>query len=295
VGATGSEELALLKGRVTAREARALGVQWILAPVVDLQSNPKNPIVNVRSFGEDPALVARLARAFMKGVHGGGAIACLKHFPGHGDVDQDSHLVLPRIGRDAESLRARELRPFAELVADTDAVMTAHLLIEAFDRERPASLSQAVTTGLLREEMRFGGLVCTDALMMGAIRSVSGSEEAALLAIAAGADVVLMPDRPAEAIAAIERAQAGAGGFGVVLLMAHDWADWEATNRSYELFARYVIPRFQDRLAARQESYDAAKAGRPALQARVEEGMADAARKYEQQQARSVGRKGAAE
>jgi len=206
VGAAGSEELAELKGRVTAREAIAMGVRWLFAPVVDVQSNPRNPIVNVRSFGGDPALVSRLARAWIRGAHAEGAAVCLKHFPGHGDVEQDSHLVLPRVAADEATLRARELRPFAELAAEADAVMTAHLRVDAFDAERPASLSRRLTTGLLRQEMGFDGLVCTDALMMGAIRASCGPEEAALRALEAGADAVLYPDRPWESIDAIVRA-----------------------------------------------------------------------------------------
>jgi len=206
VGAADSEELAALKGRVTAREARALGVPWLFAPVVDLQSNPRNPIVNVRSFGDDPARVVRLARAFIRGAREERALVCLKHFPGHGDVAQDSHLVLPRVEGTAEALRARELRPYAELAGEADAVMTAHLRVDAFDGERPASLSRAVTTDLLRGDLRFDGLVCTDALMMGAIRASAGPQEAVLRAIEAGADAALYPDQPEESIDAIVRA-----------------------------------------------------------------------------------------
>ncbi len=206
VGATTSADLANLKGRVTAREARSLGVPWILAPVADVQSNPKNPIINVRSFGEDPALAGRLAAAFARGVREGGGLSCLKHFPGHGDVTQDSHLVLPRVSADAATLRARELRPFQEALAEADAVMTAHLLVEAFDRERPASLSRAVTTDLLRREMKFDGLIVTDALMMGAVRNLANPQEPVIRALEAGADIALYPEGPWEAIDAVTKA-----------------------------------------------------------------------------------------
>jgi beta-N-acetylhexosaminidase len=197
VGATGSEELAELKGRVTAREARALGVPWVLAPVVDIASNPANPIVNVRSFGQDPALVARLGAAFARGVRSAGALSCAKHFPGHGDVTADSHIELPRLCAPRERLDAVELRPFRGL--ETDSVMLAHLLVDAIDPDRPASLSPAAVRVLV-EELRFGGLIVTDALMMGAVTKHCAAEEAVLRAAEAGAHAILYPVDPLGAI-----------------------------------------------------------------------------------------------
>lgn len=205
VGATGSEELAQSKGRLTAREARALGVRWVLAPVVDVNANPENPVINTRSFGDDPALVTRLAAAFVKGLHEMKALACAKHFPGHGDVAADSHLELPVVEASLERLRERDLKPFAELAADLDGIMTGHLRVPAIDPEAPASLSRAATT-LLREGLKFEGLICTDALMMGGIAKHCSEDEAVVRAAQAGADVLLYPVDPAKAVATLEAA-----------------------------------------------------------------------------------------
>ena len=196
VGATGSEDLARRKGRVTAVESRALGVPWVLAPVVDLQSNPKNPIINTRAFGEDVDLVTRLARAFAQGVREGGGLNCAKHFPGHGDTSMDSHVDLPVDDRPGDDLRARDLRPYAALRDDVDSVMTGHLLVRAFDAERPASLSPKITAELLRREIGFGGLICTDAFQMGGITRHTPEPQALVQAVEAGADVILFPVEP---------------------------------------------------------------------------------------------------
>jgi beta-glucosidase len=203
LGATGSEALARLKGRATAREARALGVPWVLAPVVDVNANPRNPIINTRSFGEDAALVTRLARAYAEGLREGGALSCAKHFPGHGDVTQDSHIELPVVERSLETIRATELVPYQSIGAD--AVMVAHLVVKAIDPERPASLSPRAIE-LLRGECGFQGLVCTDALMMGGITKFCSEDEAIVRAAAAGCDVLLYPEDPERAIDTLERA-----------------------------------------------------------------------------------------
>lgn len=201
VGATGREELAYLKGRVTAVEAVALGVPWILAPVVDLQSNPLNPIINTRSFGEDPALVTRLARAFIRGVHDAGGLTCAKHFPGHGNASADSHLELPTI-----DLRDADLQPYRQLRREVDSVMTAHLRVRGVDPELPASLSRAVTRGWLREKIGFEGLICTDALMMGGVTRTVPEADALVRAVDAGADLLTYPVDPERAIARLVRA-----------------------------------------------------------------------------------------
>lgn len=206
VGATGSEELAALKGRMTALEARSLGVPWVLAPVVDVNANPRNPIINTRSFGEDPASVTRLARAYVSGLRDGGALSCAKHFPGHGDVTADSHIELPTLEQSLERLRATELLPYRTCGADT--VMVAHLIVKALDPERPASLSPRAIE-LLRGEIGFDGLVCTDALMMGGITKFCSEDEAIVLAAQAGCDVLLYPDDPERAIATLEAAVLG--------------------------------------------------------------------------------------
>lgn len=206
VGATGSEELAQLKGRHTGLEARVLGVPWVLAPVVDLNVNPLNPVINTRSFGEEAGLGVRLARAFVRGVHAAGALACAKHFPGHGDVSTDSHLELPVLEQSRERLRETELRAYAELAAEVDGVMTGHLLVKAIDPDAPASLSREVTAGLLRRDLKFEGLVCTDALMMGGIARFCSDAEAVERAARAGADVLLYPREPEKAAGVLEEA-----------------------------------------------------------------------------------------
>jgi beta-glucosidase-like glycosyl hydrolase len=204
LGATGSEDLAHLKGRATGREARAMGVPWVLAPVLDVNANPENPIINTRSFGQDTHLVTRLARAFTAGLHEAGALACGKHFPGHGDVTADSHLELPVLEHSLYRLRETELGPYRDLGRELDSVMTAHLVVKAVDGERPASLSRAVTDGLLRRELGYEGLVTTDALMMGGITRFCPEPEAIELAVNAGADVLLYPLDPEAAIAHLE-------------------------------------------------------------------------------------------
>lgn len=201
VGATGSEELAELKGRVTAREAKAFGVPWVLAPVLDLQVRADNPIVNTRSFGTDAALVSRLGRAFARGVRAEGALACGKHFPGHGDVSTDSHLQLPVLGDPGPGLA-----PFRDAMGDLDSIMVGHLVVNSADPDRPATLSSKVVDGLLRDGLGYGGLVATDALMMGAISKTIDATEAVVRAAEAGNDILLYPADPLEAVDALVKA-----------------------------------------------------------------------------------------
>jgi beta-glucosidase-like glycosyl hydrolase len=205
LGAAGSAELAQAKGRLTAREAQALGVRWVLAPVVDVNANPRNPVIDTRSFGDDPAAVTALARAFLAGLREMKAMGCLKHFPGHGGVAVDSHLELPVLERDLEALRASDLRPFAELAGEAEAVMTGHLRVPAIDPDAPASLSARATEGLLRGELGFGGLVATDALRMGAVEKFCPEPEAVERSALAGADVILYPGDPERAVDVLER------------------------------------------------------------------------------------------
>jgi beta-N-acetylhexosaminidase len=203
LGAAGDRFLAYEMGRVTSVEARAAGIHVPFAPVLDVNNNPDNPIINTRSFGEDPATVSALGACFIRGVQDHGALATGKHFPGHGDTETDSHLALPVIRVDRERMSRVELRPFLEAVeAGMGAMMTAHIALPHLTEESrlPATLSRNVLTGLLREEMGFRGLVFTDAMDMNAIDRLFSREEAAARAVLAGADVLLMPPSPDAAI-----------------------------------------------------------------------------------------------
>ncbi|CAA9303383.1 GH3 [uncultured Microcoleus sp.] len=191
-------------GAVTAIEARAIGLNWIFAPVVDVNNNPDNPVINVRAFGETPEIVGKLAAAFIRGAAQHPVLTTAKHFPGHGDTAVDSHLELPVLPHSPARLAQVELPPFVEAIAaGADAVMSAHLLIPAWDAEFPATLSRKILIGKLREELGFEGLIVTDALVMGAIANKYGANEAAVLAAEAGADVLLMPLDPEGAILAV--------------------------------------------------------------------------------------------
>ncbi len=204
-GAAGDEELAFEYGRITAVEARAVGVHWLFAPVLDVNSNPENPVINTRSLGEDPGAVARLGAAFIRGARVGGALTTAKHFPGHGDTRTDSHIELPVIGADRERLDRVELVPFRTAVdAGVDAVMTAHVAVPGvLGDDRPATMSPELMTDLLRGEMGFDGILFTDALRMGAITDGYGAGEAAVVALEAGSDVLLAPDGIGVAIDAV--------------------------------------------------------------------------------------------
>ena len=202
-------QLAERYGRCTGREARAVGLNWVLAPVCDVNNNPANPVINVRAWGEDPATAGALAAAFTRGLQAEGVLGCAKHFPGHGDTDSDSHLELPVLPHSRSRLEAVELPPFRDAIAaGVAAVMTAHLGLPALDPDRPATLSPAVLSGLLRQELGFAGLVVTDALVMEAIAGRYGAGEAAVLALEAGADLLLMPADARAAIGAITTAVA---------------------------------------------------------------------------------------
>ncbi|MBT9316401.1 glycoside hydrolase family 3 N-terminal domain-containing protein [Leptothoe spongobia] len=185
-------------GRCTALEAMAIGLNWVLAPVVDVNNNPANPVINVRAFGETPEIVTQLTQAFIQGAQKYPVLTTAKHFPGHGDTSIDSHLSLPVIEHDLGRIDRVELRPFKGAISpgkgkSVDSVMTAHICLSALDKQYPATLSKPILTGLLRQELGFDGLIVTDALVMGAITETYGPYEAAVLAVEAGTDVVLMP------------------------------------------------------------------------------------------------------
>lgn len=191
-------------GAITATEALAIGINWVLAPVVDVNNNPNNPVINVRAFGETPAQVIQLATAFIRGAKVYPVLTTAKHFPGHGDTATDSHLDLPVLPHSPTRLAEIELPPFkAAIAAFVDAVMSAHLLIPSWDAERPATLSERILTHELRQELGFEGLIVTDALVMGAIANRYGANVAPVLAVEAGADILLMPVDPEGAIQAV--------------------------------------------------------------------------------------------
>ncbi len=207
--ATRDPSLSRFEGEVTARQAIALGVPWILAPVSDVNSNPENPIVNIRSYGEDPDEVAAHVRAFIDGAHSvGPVLVTAKHFPGHGDASVDTHLALAVINADRARLEKIDLAPFrAAIAGGVDAVMSAHIAVPALDPSgAPATLSAPMLTNLLRREMGFHGIVASDALDMGGITQHWTAAQAAVRAIEAGSDVLLMPANPEEAVAAIANA-----------------------------------------------------------------------------------------
>jgi beta-N-acetylhexosaminidase len=209
--ATRDPELSRYEGAVTARQARALGVPWILAPVADVNNNPDNPIINIRSYGENPEDVAAHVRAFIEGAREAAKSTVLvtaKHFPGHGDTATDTHLALAVLNADRERLETVELAPFrAAVAAGVDSVMTAHIAVPALDDAgTPSTLSRTVLTGLLREKLGFDGLITTDALDMRGIANQWSSAQAAVKAIQAGADVLLMPADPEQAVEGIVKA-----------------------------------------------------------------------------------------
>ena len=188
VAAAGDPKDAYTMGKITALEARAVGVQWIYAPVCDVNNNPANPIINTRSFGEDPARVSQYVSEFIHGVEENGGLATAKHFPGHGDTATDSHIDLPTIKADRERLEHLELVPFrAAIAAGVGSIMTGHLNVPAFepDPNTPATLSTNILTDLLRKQLGFQGLVITDALDMGGVTVRYAPAEAAVRAIVA--------------------------------------------------------------------------------------------------------------
>jgi beta-N-acetylhexosaminidase len=204
-GATGDPNDAYTIGTAAAIEGRAVGIHVNFAPDADLNNNPANPIINTRSFGEDPRAVSLLVTAYVRGLREQGMLATLKHFPGHGDTETDSHLGLPIIRSDYAKLDTVELVPFrAGIAAGADIVMSAHIAFPALTGgEDPGTLSPAVLTGLLRDSLHFRGMVVTDALTMGAIVAKYGAGEAAVRAFLAGSDLLLMPASPDSALGAM--------------------------------------------------------------------------------------------
>ena len=198
LAATGDVESAAAAARITAREGRAIGVHVNFYPVLDVNNNPSNPIINTRAFSDDPAEVARWGASFIRAAQDEGQIATAKHFPGHGDTALDSHILMPTLHASRERLERIELPPFRAAVQQgVQAIMTAHMAVPALDdgaqELRPATLSPAIVHGILREDFGFEGLIFSDALQMGAVAESYEAGEAAVLAIEAGCDIALCP------------------------------------------------------------------------------------------------------
>ncbi|KIL49548.1 beta-N-acetylhexosaminidase [Jeotgalibacillus soli] len=195
IGATNNPQYAYKAGFLTGKELKALGINWNLAPVADINNNPRNPVIGVRSYGEDASQVASFVEQSMKGMQAGGVQTTLKHFPGHGDTSVDSHLDLPVISHDLERLHQIELVPFKQCIeSGADAIMTAHVYFPALEKtlNKPATFSKAVVTELLREKLGFNGVVTTDCMEMEAVKNGIGTVAGAVEAIKAGIDFVMI-------------------------------------------------------------------------------------------------------
>jgi beta-N-acetylhexosaminidase len=238
VGATGSPALARELGKVIGRELRAVGFDMNYAPVLDIDTNPDNPIIAARSFGRTPEIVTEMGLALAAGLQEVGVAACGKHFPGHGDTSQDSHLELPTLPHAMERLERVELAPFqAAARAGIASFMTAHVIFEAVDAKHPATMSRAVLTGILREKLGYDGLVVTDDVEMKAIADNYGVEEAVLLGLNAGVDHFLCchtAELAHRAIEAIVKAVESGKVSGETLA--------KATRRFGEVRTRYELP-----------------------------------------------------
>ena len=229
-------------GAAVAQEALAIGINWLLAPVVDVNNNPANPVINLRAWGETAETVTQLTQAFLQGARSHPVLTTAKHFPGHGDTATDSHLELPVISHDKSRLEAIELAPFrAAIAAGVDAVMTAHLKLPVWDAEAPATFSRPILTGLLRQEMGFDGLIVTDALVMGAITRHCDANEAAVLAVEAGADILMMPLDPEGAIAAV-CAAVESGRIAPSQIQASLTRIWRAKQKVLPMAAAAAVP-----------------------------------------------------
>ena len=198
-----AERVAQAVGGAVARGLKALGINWNFAPVLDVNNNPANPVIAERSFGAEPHRVARLAGAWMRGSLAEGVACCVKHFPGHGDTHVDSHHALPAVDKSLAELESLELVPFRALSAEAPAMMTAHIVYPQLDPEHPATLSRRILTGLLRDAIGYRGVVISDALMMKAVHERYGHARAAVMTLAAGADLALAQGGREDQLAAL--------------------------------------------------------------------------------------------
>jgi len=238
IGRTGDAALARKVGQLIGAELRAVNIDMNFAPVLDIDTNPANPVIGQRSFGRTPELVSRLGVALIEGLQSTGVAACAKHFPGHGDTSQDSHLDLPRLPHAMERLESVELVPFTAAVkAGVASVMTAHVMFESIDRDFPATMSKPVLDGILRQRLKFDGVVVSDCLQMNAIAEHYGVVEAVVRGVNAGCDVFLVCHHAHvqdDAIAALTQAVKD----GVV----SEHRIHEANARLDRMFKQYVHP-----------------------------------------------------
>jgi beta-N-acetylhexosaminidase len=238
LGAVGSEEIAYKVAMATGYELKGLGINMNLAPVVDVNNNPANPVIGVRSFGEDPSLVARLGAAMVKGYRAAGILTCLKHFPGHGDTTIDSHLSLPVIPYALQRLEALELVPFKSgIEAGAESVMIAHIAFPTLTVQNtlPATLSSSIVQGLLRKQLEFKGVILSDCMEMRAISDTFGTERAVVMAVKVGIDLVLVSHTFKRQRASIEAIQAA--------IQSHELTTQEvrqAAERVLKLKASYL-------------------------------------------------------
>lgn len=245
-----AQNYATAMGKITAREAVAVGINWLLAPVVDVNNNPDNPVINIRAFGETPEIVSSLTAAFIKGTKTHPILTTAKHFPGHGDTTTDSHLDLPIIPHADSRLTELELPPFVSAIASgVDSIMTAHLLIPAWDRDYPATLSTKIVTDKLRRQLKFEGLIVTDALIMGGITQYADDAEIAIMAVEAGTDILLMPADPEVAIEGIYQA-VRSGRLSQSRIEQSLQRIWQAKQRLFSSpVSQFSLPHFSAQLA----------------------------------------------
>lgn len=205
IGKSGDTALAYRAGRATAVELSLIGINLDFAPVLDVNSNPQNPIIGDRAFGTKPETVVKLTAPWIEGLRDGGIIPCGKHFPGHGDTEKDSHLDLPTIEKSLDELRATELPPFVRACQrQIESLMTAHVLFRSLDREYPATLSHKIITGMLRHELRYQGVVFGDDMEMKAVTDNFDPEQAVTLAVRAGLDVLMYCHDLSKAVSAFD-------------------------------------------------------------------------------------------
>jgi beta-N-acetylhexosaminidase len=240
IGRSGDESLAERFAKALARELRAVGVNLDYAPVLDIHTNPKNPVIGDRAFAEKASDVARFARVVIRALQTEGIAACGKHFPGHGDTSTDSHLELPLLEHGPDRFEAVELVPFrAAVEADVACIMTAHVLVPAYDAERPATLSPRIVDGILKKKLGYQGIVISDDLDMKAISATWTAGDAMIAALAAGCDAVLLcAPKPAEQAQALEAVIHAVESHKLPLSRVED-----AISRQHRIKARFLSGR----------------------------------------------------